>query len=103
MYIKFILIIDISNEEEEKSPSKTRIQLLESQSKINNLNEEISYLKEKIENFKKDLHNCNEELARYEERERKTNEEMSIYKANCKESQVNVFKKFIQFSFSKKN
>ena len=90
LYANFISIIDTCNEEEEKSPSKTRIQLLESQSKIHNLQEEVSSLREKVEHFKKDLSNCHEELARYEERERKTNEEMSIYKANCKESQVNV-------------
>ena len=81
---------DTGNEGEEKSPSKTRIQLLESQSKVASLNLEVSNLKERTGKLRMDLDKCNEELSRYEERERKSKEEIAIYKANCKESQANT-------------
>lgn len=83
-------ISDFGNEVEEKSPSKTRIQLLESQSKILSLNSEVSNQKKKAEKLRFDLDKCNEELSRYEERERKSKEEIAIYKASCKESQANT-------------
>merc|ERR1719158_1392355 len=58
---------DFGNEAEEKSPSKTRIQLLESQSKILSLNSEVSNQKKEAEKLRLDLDKCNEELSRYEE------------------------------------
>ena len=77
-------------EEPHMSPSKTRIQLMESESKVHNLHLEVSNLKDHIRMLKKDNEDCQVEIKRFQEKENIWKQEMVLYKASCKETQSNA-------------
>ena len=77
-------------EELQMSPSKTRIQLMESESNVQTLNLEVSNLKDHIRMLKKDHDEYQREIKKFQEQESIWKQEMALYKATCKESQTNA-------------